>query len=276
MAQSVNKQYGVENLGDKILAAFKAAGKDTDNLTRDDLAMLSEFHIGSRPATRELAKLGGIEKGMSVIDLGSGIGGPARTLADEFGCKVTALEITNSFHEVAQMLTERVGVKGIEFVLGNALDVPKPDASFDQVWLQHVQMNIEDKKKLVSEAFRLLKPGGRFVLHEIFAGTNQPVAYPAPWADDEKISFLVPSVEFKKLAMDAGFKEVAWKNVQEASIKFFDNLDAKLKARPADAPPPLGINLLMGPSSPAKLANVLKNLKEDRIEVIKAVFERPI
>ncbi len=125
---SINKQYGQEELNDIILDAFVNEGIDVDALTLDDLSRFDQLHSGGRDATRVLANLAGLKPGMKVLDIGSGMGGPARTLAADFGCKVTGLDITDAFVMAAQMLTERVGLSDrVSFRVGNALDLDYED-----------------------------------------------------------------------------------------------------------------------------------------------------
>ena len=68
----------------------------------------------------------------------------------------------------------------VEFIQGSALEIPFPDGSFDVVWTQHAQMNIADKRGFYSEMTRVLKPGGRLVLHDILQGEGGEPYYPLP------------------------------------------------------------------------------------------------
>ena len=102
--------------------------------------------------SQELARLTGLHEGMHVLDVGSGLGGPARTLAAEFGCRVTGRDLTEEFCRAAVMLTVRVGLQDrITFQHGSALDLPFEEATFDVVWTQGVFMNIADKPRELGE-----------------------------------------------------------------------------------------------------------------------------
>lgn len=158
--ESINRHYGGTDISARILAALQEAGRDVNALTRDDLAAIDEFHSGGREATRRLAQLTGLSKGMHVLDVGSGVGGPARTLAAEFGCKVTGLDLTEEFCRAATMLTERLGLGDrVTFRYGNALDMPFDNGIFDVVWTQNTLMNIENKRRLFKEVYRVLRRG---------------------------------------------------------------------------------------------------------------------
>ncbi len=169
--RSVDGHYGVGGILDSILSALAAMGKDIDNLTPSDLAPVDEFHIRGQEATVELADRAGVMPGLKVLDVGSGLGGSVRYLAAERECYATGVDLTQEYIDVSFALAELVGLKGrVDFRQGSALDLPFDDGTFDLVWTQHTQMNIEDKNKFYSEMARVLKPGGRLAFHDIFEG----------------------------------------------------------------------------------------------------------
>lgn len=273
--QSINDHYGTENLEEIILTAFEEHGKDASSLTREDIAAVEEFHIRGRDATREMVQLADIQEGTEVIDIGSGVGGPARTLAAEYGCSVTGVDLVEEYCRVAEAFTDRVGLSDrVTFRQGNALDLPFADASFDVAWLQHMTMNVEDKHQLMAEAHRVLRPDGRLALYEICAGPGGDTLFPVPWAEHAGLSFLATPDELKEHATSAGFEQVAWRDVTQKSLEWFKDELAKMKNRPADAPTPLGLNLLIGESTPIKVKNLIRNIEEDRIRVVQAVYDR--
>ena len=269
-SESINSYYGQPDLSANIFAALQRAGKDLNALTRDDLAPFEEFHLRGRAATMELAGAAGLREGMAVLDVGSGIGGPARTLAAEFGCRVTGLDLTEEYCRAAEMLTSSVGLSDkVTFRHGDALDMPFDDGTFDLVWMQHTSMNIEDKERLFGEIRRVLRPAGRLALYEILAGSVAPLHFPVPWANDSAISFLVAPSEALRLLAATGFEELAWTDVTGESIDLLRQLGAAAQGAPA----PLGLHLVVG-NFAEKLANVLRNLEEDRIAVVQGIFER--
>jgi sarcosine/dimethylglycine N-methyltransferase len=190
--QAVADHYKRRASSDIILAALKAAGKDIEHLTPDDLAPVDEFHTGQRNATVRLAQLAGVSGCEKVLDVGCGIGGPSRYLASAFGCEVTGLDLTTEFIELAQMLAGRTGLsRKVTYRQGNALDLPFADASFDLVWSQNAAMNIAYRDRLYSEMRRVLKLSGRLAIQDVAAGSGGEPFYPAPWAQDKSISFLL-------------------------------------------------------------------------------------
>jgi len=269
--QSINQHYGQTDLSGKILEALQNAGKDIHALTRRDISSFDEFHIGGIAETRNLAQLAGLRAGMRVLDVGSGLGGPARTLADEFGCYVTGIDLTAQYCRAAEMLTARVGLADrVKFECGNATKLPFANDSFDVVWTQFAGMNIEDKAGLYDEFRRVLKNGGRLALHEIMSGEVDGLHYPVLWADQASIDFRRHPDQIRQLLRMRGFEEAAWKNLNPSSIAFFQAMLARIKKQGSQQ---LGFNVFIVDNFPQKVTNVLRNMEEERVVVIQAVFQ---
>ena len=163
-------------------------------------------------ATAELATAAGLEPSMRVLDLGCGIGGPARYLAATFGCKVTGVDLSPSFIDAATYLTARCGLSDrVTFRVGDALHLPFEDAAFDVVFLQHVAMNVEDRTTLYADVRRILAPGGRLATFDLVLRDGD-VVYPAPWARDASTSFLLSEGDTRTALERAGFKPVLWRD----------------------------------------------------------------
>ncbi len=272
--QSISEHYARGDLAATILAAIHAAGKDQNALTVDDLAPVDQFHTRGKQATLELARRAELTAGMRVLDVGGGIGGPARTLASEMGCVVTVLDLTEEYCRTGEILTARTGLSGrVTFRHGSALDIPFTDVSFDAVWTQHSSMNIADKERLYAEIFRVLRPGGRFALYEIMAGPVSPIHFPVPWAREPTLSSLRPPAEIHSLLIGMGFKEVSWIDETVSALEWFRQRLAAAAAAPAGQPA-LGLHLLLGADFSAMFRNQVRNLEEKRVAVIQAVFQR--
>jgi SAM-dependent methyltransferase len=217
--QSVSARYGRRDLETAILDALRAVGTDLDSLTTDDLAPLTHFHPLGAPGSLALARLAGLGRDMEVLDLGSGLGGPARTLATTFDCRVTGLDLTAECVRAANALTARVGLNNlVTFRQGNALDIPFADGSFNLVWTEQFAMHVADKQRLYSQVYRVMRPGGRLAMREFLAGPVQPIHYPVPWAEDSAISFLCTAEDLRVLLAGIGFSELAWEDLTPAMI----------------------------------------------------------
>jgi ubiquinone/menaquinone biosynthesis C-methylase UbiE len=269
---AIERHYTRGDLGKRILAGLRQAGKDAARPRPEDLAAVDQFHIRGRAATLDLLKLAGIQPGWSVLDVGGGIGGTARLLARQLRCQVTVLDLTDEFVRTGAMLCERMDLAGlVHFRHGSALAMPFDNERFDVVWTQHSTMNIQDKARLYGEAYRVLRPRGRLALHEVVAGPVQPVRYPVPWAADAGSSFLLPRAELRQLIARFRFRELAWQDVTAAALEWFKQVAPPL---PQASPPALGMHLVLGPEAPALMRGQVRNLEERRLEVVQAVFER--
>ncbi len=270
--RSVGAHYGRGDLATRILEALRAAGKDPDALTTEDLTPVDQLHARGRGATLELARLAGITPGMRVLDIGGGLGGPARTLASEFGCTVEVLDLTEEFCRAGEALTVRTGLDDrVSFRHGDALEMPYPDACFDAAWMQHSSMNIPDTERLYREIHRILRPGGRLALHEILAGPVSPIHLPVPWARDPTLSHLRSPEKVRALLEDAGFEELAMLDETAPALRWYRE---RLAPTPGESPP-LGPHLIFGRDFGQMSRNQVRNLSERRISVIQASFERP-
>jgi ubiquinone/menaquinone biosynthesis C-methylase UbiE len=267
----VNEHYGRSDLAAKILEALRAVGKDPNALTLQDLAPIDQLHARGREATVGLARLAGITPRMRVLDIGGGLGGPARILASEFGCAVEVLDLTEEFCRAGKMLTARTDLADlVSFRHGSALEMPYPEASFDAAWTQHSSMNIADKERLYVEIQRVLKPGGRLAMHEILAGPVSPIHFPVPWARDPGLSYLRPPEEVRALLKDTGFEELAWIEETAPTLHWYQ----KRLATASSGPRPLGLHLVFGNDSGEMLRNQVRNLRERRISIVQAASER--
>ncbi|GBC96144.1 Sarcosine/dimethylglycine N-methyltransferase [bacterium HR16] len=270
--ETVHAHYTRSDLGSVILAALEKAGKDLNRLTPEDLAPIDEFHIRGRAATLELARAASVDSKKRVLDVGSGIGGTSRCLAQEFGCRVTGIDLTDEYCRTAAMLSARMGLAHlVEYRQGDATNLPFPDALFDIVWTEHTAMNIPDKPRLYQEMHRVLKPGGTLAIYDILAGPSGPVLFPVPWARTPESSFLVTPDELRRLLEESKFQVTSWSDTTTAARAWFVSLAERISK---DGLPPLGFHVLIGSDFQAMAENQRRNLEEGRIVLAQVVAER--
>ncbi len=207
-----------------------------------------------------------------MLDVGSGLGGSSRFLANRFGCRVAGVDLTPEYCELARELSGLVGLaEQNEYYCESATVMSFEDASFDLAWTQHVQMNIEDKPALYREIARVLRPGGRFVFHDILAGPAGEAYYPVPWAEKPEMSFLIAPDDLRQLLEQSGFRILEWRDTTALSRDWFVNTVERVRESGA---PPLGLHLLLGNTALEKMQNVARNLTESRVSVVQALSEK--
>jgi sarcosine/dimethylglycine N-methyltransferase len=217
MIDDVRDHYRATGLTERLKTALMALGPEDQRLTPAQLGALDQFHTRGLAATTELAKLAGITADMSVLDVGSGIGGPARFLAATYACRVTGVDLSEPFVDAARYLTERTGLSGeVSFQTASALELPFDGSRFDAVLLPHVAMNISDRARLYREIRRVLKTGGRFATFDVVSNGGEP-HYPVPWARTPATSFLLTAAVTRETIETAGFRALAWQHDSEAA-----------------------------------------------------------
>lgn len=260
----IEAQYATGLSRQGIERALAAAGTDPAHLTPADLGALEDFHTMGRIATTQLAELAGITGSDRVLDAGTGIGGTARFLAATYGCRVTAVDLTAEYCQTASWLNQLAGLDGqITVRHGDVTALPCPDAAFDVVLSQHVQMNVAAKARLYEEARRVLVTGGRLASWDVVEGTSGPLDYPLPWASQPDRSHLVSATTLRAAIEDAGFRISHWADLTDEAV-------AVMQAVLARPPAPLGLQAFV-PDFAAKAANLTRGLAAGRLRVIQAV-----
>lgn len=247
--------YARDGLEAAILDGLRAAGKDIDALAPADLSPVDEFHLGWRPATEALAAALGITADMHLLDIGAGLGGPARHFAETCGCRVTGIDLTPDYVDVANALTARCGLAGrVGFRVGSALDLPFDHDAFDAATLIHVGMNIADKAGLFAEMHRVVKPGGRVGVYDVMRTGDGALTWPTPWAARAATSFVEAPGSYTALLAAAGFEIESQADRSALALEIAQAARAQTERTGV---PPLGLHLLMGAETATRLGNLM-------------------
>lgn len=267
--RKVAEHYTHGTLLKTILDAVKQMGKDPERLAPLDLASGDELHLGWLPATIALAKDLRLAPGMHVLDVGSGLGGPARHFASVHKCHVTGVDLTEEFVQTATELTRRCGLGDLaSFRQGSALDLPFGAGAFDAATLIHVGMNIQDKAKLFENVRRVLKPGALFCAYDVMHAGDGDLPYPMPWALTIETSFVETPDTYRRLLGAAGFKIESEENRRAFVLERARDMRAKIEK---DGMPALNQHALLGPTARERLGNVMATLEKGTIAPIQMI-----
>lgn len=268
--QGVADHYAAYDVLANIRRGLAQMGHDPDAITPDVLKPVDEFHIGGAEATAALLARLGFRAGMDVLDIGCGIGGPARAIALSTGATVTGIDLTPDFIVTARSLSRMAGMGDrVRFETASATALPFADAAFDGATMLHVGMNIPDKAGVFAEAARVLKPGAVFAVYDVMRTGEGALDFPVPWAEREELSALETPGRYRDCAWAAGFTLESEENRCSIALDFFARVQAQASGA---APSPLGLHLLMGPTIRQKTANMIAAIKAGTIAPVQMIF----
>ena len=272
-AAAVGRHYGSAGIAERVLAAWRAANGPDARLTPDSLAPFDHFHGRGLVASQELAAQLALKPGERVLDIGSGIGGPARWFAAKYGVQVTGVDLTPEFCAAAEALNAATGLADrVRITQGSALALPVPDGAFDAAYSQNVIMNIADKQLFYREAFRALRPGGRLALSNLCAGPVGEPYFPVPWATTRDTSFLATPESMRADLLAAGFEIADFRDITAAT------LDAQRRTRERidkGDMPKIAVDIIMGERAPEMQWNSIRTIEDGRGLAIEALARKP-
>ncbi len=273
MTSEIADHWGKGDVYSLIISALNRMSKSLNDLTLEDLAPVDHFHARGLPATVELADRLPIKPGHHILDIGCGLGGPARYMANRFRCKVSGLDITVPFVDAANKLTALLQMEqDVKIEQGDGQRLPYPDACFDGAYTQHVTMNVADRQRFFMEAFRVLKPGAFFALSEHGLGPKGEPHHPVPWSADGSGAYLLAPSETRRLLQRVGFEDIA---IEDTGTKYAAGYRNAIEKAEKGALPPLGVHILMGDSALQKTRNTLRNIEEGRTHPIQLICRKP-
>ena len=271
--QDVSNHYTHGDLAAAIRSGIESLGKTINSVTVDDLAPVDEFHTGGRQASEEFLSQLDLSPEKHVLDVGSGLGGTTRFVANRYGCRVAGIDLTPEYVETAKVLSGWVGLdKSISLYQGSALAMPFADRVFDCAYMLHVGMNIDDKAKLCSEVSRVLRSNALFGIYDVMRIGDGELAYPVPWATTSTSSAVATPAQYRAALQAAGFSVIAERNRRDFALALFDQLRARTAA--VGGPPPLGLHILMGRNTPDKVQNMIQAVSNGRIAPVELIARK--
>lgn len=270
---AVTRHYGSDGIARRVLDALRAATGPETPITPDSLAPFDHFHGRRVAGTKDIAALLAPRPGERLLDIGSGIGGPARWFAAKFDVEVTGVDLTPEFCAAAAALNAMTGLADrVRIIQGSALALPVPDRAYDAAYSQNVIMNVADKERFYGEAFRVLRPGGRLALSNMCAEPSGEPYYPVPWADTRDASFLETPETMKANLAAAGFEIVAFRDITpeilEAIRRSRERSDKGNVRR-------IAVDVIMGGRAREMRTNATRTLEEGRGLDIEALARKP-
>lgn len=267
--ERVRAHYTADGLVERVRQALAAVAPESALLTPEQLAALDQFHTRGLEATVELAEAMALQAGERVLDLGCGLGGPARVLASRFGVMVTGIDLSAPYIETGRYLNQRCGLEtSVDLEIGDALAPPVGETRFDAVVMQHVAMNVEDRQTLYGAAFRVLRPGGQMAIYDVVRGGGELI-FPVPWSREPASSYLLSADQTTKSIEAAGLKIELWKDDTEKALAWF------AKGASRGGPPSPNLGLVIGPDFPIVAGNLARNVREGRVRIVMALARKP-
>ena len=256
-----------------IKAALTTLGKTADNVSIEDLAPVDEFHVGGRIASENLlAQLNFSNQG-HILDVGCGLGGAARFVANKYARHVNGIDLSKEYIETGNKLSEWVNLdKRVTLQQGNATALPFDDETFVGGYMLHVGMNIEKKSLLFSEINRVLSHGAFFGIYDIMRDKSGGLMFPVPWASDSSMNCLETADQYKQALIEAGFEVINVCNRREFGLNFFKEMRVKNEAN--GGLPPLGLHTLMQATTPVKIKNLIDNIVAKYISPVEIVAKK--
>jgi len=265
--------HAIGGIAERILGALREANGADAPVTPEALAPIDHFHGRGVLATGEMVALLKPLPGEHLLDIGSGVGGPARWIAAKSGVHVTGVDLTPEFCAAARALNDACGMADrVTIIEGSALDLPVPDAAFDRAYSQNVIMNIADKQQFYREAFRALRPGGRLALSNLCAGPAGEPYFPAPWATTRETSFLATPDEMRADLIAAGFDIAEFRDITAAMREAQRRTGERLEKGDM---PKIAVDIIMGERALEMQRNSIRTIEDHRGIAIEALVKKP-
>jgi len=223
----------------EILAKAEAAGANIEQLQAEDLWAFDQDHYGGLLAVDALAQALALDSKTQLLDLCSGMGGPARYIAIQYGCRIQGVDLNQSRVDGATELSRLTGLsEQLAFAQGDCCELPLADASFDRAMSQEAFLHIENRERLLSECRRVLIDSGKLGFTDWIGSDSLTTAHREKFAS----AFAAPRIcsvdEYRSLLDEAGFEvehvnnlSDEWQDILRKRLEMFQSLEQETVAR---------------------------------------------
>lgn len=267
-ADKIQRHYTHGNLFNTIIQKLIELGYDLEQLSHLDLTPIDQLHSAGIESTQLIFQHSNFKQGQNIIDIGCGLGGPARYVANNFNVNVTGIDLTTEFIDVGNKLSKKVNLDElVNLILGDAQSLPEiEDKTYHHAYTMHAGMNIKNKLKCYKEAHRLLKNNGTLMIFDItLAKQNTRLNFPLPWADEQSYSFLETIEKYQTNLNSVGFKIVNEIDLTDFILSYWKDIHQKTLAFTQF--PKLSMNLIVKDRIKEKLDNIYNHLISQDLKI---------
>ncbi|WP_036232750.1 class I SAM-dependent methyltransferase [Marinobacterium litorale] len=264
---SIDKHYDQSLDPAALLQDVQSAYPDGASLFQ--LAPVDQLHIGGIKASQRLLRH--LTPKQRVLDIGSGAGGLMRQAAG-LGISMIGLDITHALNRLNRGLNQCLDEPVSTSILtADAHDLPFAAHSIDSILFQHSFLNMPRHDRVLSECRRILRPGGKLIMHEVVRGENPDnMRYPVPWAQEKTQSHLLTAEALRQQLLEAGFSDLA---IEDWSADALTWRQRQLKKEESGQPERVALSpaRVLGSRFAEMARNLVLNLESDAVRVIEVV-----
>ena len=251
-----------------VPAIEQLATQEIGALTQPQLDGIDQFHAGGADAVDRILPTLRLSPAMIALDVGSGLGGPARQVARSTGCTVVGVDIAPSYVDTAAALTRAAALGDqVEFLCTDLSNLERSD--FDAAYTIHVQMNVADKLAFFTAIASRLRLGARLAIFEVCRTGRQDPELPLPWSIDGTDNFLVTPDNLLGSIEDSGFDTVEWVDDTGWIMDWFQDLGTRLAHAGTAATLPALLD-----DGPTRMMNFARALSAGVLSVHRGAFTR--
>jgi len=259
----ISENYYQTDLLKKIKVHFSKMNINQSKLTAKDLSLFDQMHFGGISAVKLISQALKLKKNHTVLDLGCGLGGPARLISETNNCKVDGVDLMPDYVNDGNKLSEMVGLGDmVSLINGDVLKLPHETETFEASYMVHVGMNISNKLSLMKNVYRVLKNKGVFVIFDQIKLNNNQIKLPLPWASKQSQSSIGSIEDYKSCLKKAGFSILKFEIMNELALEWIQKSIINLKKNGKKG---LAFNSLMGKSFQEKYFNLIDEIKKGNL-----------